>query len=296
MALLTTLSFIASHPLNQPRKLAALLGYVKWQVGSRLVPGDTAFEWIGGARLLVRRGEEGVTGNIYTGLHEFADMAYVLHAVRAEDLFVDVGANVGSYSVLACAVRGARGYCFEPVPATYRRLVDNLRLNDLLDRVIPLNIGIGDQEAELKFTAGENCMNHVVSAGESAAATVAVSVRTLDSVLAGSRPAVMKIDVEGFEQPVLRGAAQTLGDATLHSVVMELNGSGMRYGFSDEELVACMRGHGFIPHEYQPLSRTLQPIAISGATTGNVLFVRDVERVRRLLESAPTIAVGSVEL
>ncbi len=296
MALLNTLSFIARHPLNRPRKLAAFLGFVKWQLGSRLVPGDTAFDWIGGARLLVRAGEEGVTGNIYTGLHEFADMAYVLHAISREDLFVDVGANVGSYSVLACAVRGARGFCFEPVPATYRRLVDNLRLNDLLERVVPLNVGLGERDTELVFTTGENCMNHVLASGESATATISVPVRTLDAVLAGARPAIMKIDVEGFELPVLRGAAQTLADATLHSVVMELNGSGTRYGFSDRELVACMQGHGFSPYEYLPFSRTLRMVAVDGATTGNVLFVRDVERVRRLLASAPKIAVGGVQL
>ena len=45
-------------------------------------------------------GMTGATGNVYCGLHEFEDMALVLHALRPRDLFVDVGANVGSYTVL----------------------------------------------------------------------------------------------------------------------------------------------------------------------------------------------------
>jgi len=44
---------------------------------------------------VARPGETGVTGNIYTGLHEFSSMGYLLHVLREGDLFVDVGANVG---------------------------------------------------------------------------------------------------------------------------------------------------------------------------------------------------------
>ena len=63
------------------------------------------------------------------------------------DLFVDVGANVGSYTLLACSVRGARGICFEPVPLTYQRLLDNLRLNDMTERVRAFNLGLSDRRA-----------------------------------------------------------------------------------------------------------------------------------------------------
>ena len=71
----------------------------------------------------MRHGETGLTGNLYAGLHEFADMAFVMHALRPTDLFVDIGANAGSYTILACAVAKARGCAFEPLPSTYRRLV-----------------------------------------------------------------------------------------------------------------------------------------------------------------------------
>jgi hypothetical protein len=105
MSLAHTLRFIASHPLNRGRRLQSLIRFAKWQLGSRLVPGTVAYEWIHGARFSVKRGKAGLTGNIYTDLHEFPDMAFLLHVLRADDLFVDVGANVGSYkpSMLALA-------------------------------------------------------------------------------------------------------------------------------------------------------------------------------------------------
>jgi hypothetical protein len=53
-------------------------------------------------------GMTGATGNLYVGLHEFEEMAFLLHFLRPGDLFADVGANVGSYTILA-AVAVERG-------------------------------------------------------------------------------------------------------------------------------------------------------------------------------------------
>lgn len=122
MSLYDTLKVIANHPLNKGRKIRSLIGFVKWQIGSRLVPGQIVYNWVNGTKVIVGPGETGFTGNIYCGLHEFPDMAYVLHVLASEDLFVDIGANVGSYTLLACGAKAAKGYCFEPVPATYQRL------------------------------------------------------------------------------------------------------------------------------------------------------------------------------
>ncbi len=57
----------------------------------------------------------GATGNIYAGLHEFDDMAFFLHLLRPEDMFADVGSNIGSYTILASGVVGAKSVAFEPV-------------------------------------------------------------------------------------------------------------------------------------------------------------------------------------
>jgi len=67
-------------------------------------------EWINGSRFLVKNGEPGLTGNIYTGVHEFSEMGYLPHILRPEDMFFDIGANVGSYMILASSAVGARTY------------------------------------------------------------------------------------------------------------------------------------------------------------------------------------------
>jgi len=291
MALLDTLKFIAAHPFNRGHTFSAFGRFARWQLRSRLLRGEMVCEWVDGAKIILRRGETGINGNYYCGLHEFADMAYLLHVLGPDDLFVDVGANAGSYTVLACAARGARGICVEPVPSTFERLLGNLRLNGLPSRVEALNIGLADREGELRFSTSENAMNHVLADAESGAGAVRVPVRTLDAVLAGRAPALIKIDVEGFETRVLQGAAVCLRQPGLHSVIMELNGSGARYGFDEARILALMREHGFATYTYEPYARCLRSLEGKNHASGNTIFIRDAQRVAEKIRHAPAARI-----
>ncbi len=275
-----TLRFIVDHPLNRGRPLPALWRFASWQVRSRLVRGPVVHQWVDGAKFYVRRGETGLTGNIYCGLHEYADMSFILHAAGPDDLFVDVGANAGSYTLLACAARGARGVAIEPVPETFGRLVANLELNGLSGRVRAENVGVGAEAGELEFTAGRDCMNHVVPPGGSfAGATVKVAVRTLDEVLGGEAATLMKIDVEGYETLVLRGGRGALANPKLRAVVMELNGSGERYGFDEAALFGTMMDLGYRTFRYDPIKRRLSEDRSRVVASGNRLFLKDLPAV-----------------
>jgi FkbM family methyltransferase len=296
MSLIHVLKFITSHPVNRHQKMNAVMRFAKWQISSRLAPGAIVCDWINGAKFLARTGETGLTGNIYTGLHEFPDMGFLLHCLRPEDTFVDIGANVGSYSILAGSVVGAKGYAFEPVPATYRKLVDNIRLNAMGDRVQAVNLGLADAEGALRFTSDLDTVNHAVADGEVVAHSIEVKVTTLDQVMAGVQPNLMKIDVEGYETPVLGGAARTLGHPSLRAVIMELNGSGNRYGFDESKLLSLMLTAGFKTYTYDPFSRALQSLGGRNLHEGNTLFIRDEAWVRERLALAPKFKVHGVDV
>jgi FkbM family methyltransferase len=255
------------------------------------------FDWINGARVIARRGETGITGSIYCGLQEFEEMSYVLHTITPNDLFVDVGANIGAYTILACAVKGARGFCFEPVPDTYARLRTNLRLNDLDERVTSLNMGVSDKEGVLLFTDDQDTINHVATQDEKHKGNVVkVDVKTLDTVLQGEAPGIIKIDVEGFETPVLQGASKTLAQPSLHSIIIELNGSGARYGFDELDIAKLLEAAGFRAYQYRPAERRLEALeSLSRLAPGNVIFVRDAEFIRQRLSSAPRLNIHGNE-
>ena len=291
MSVINLLNFITNHPLNRDNKITSVIRFAKWQIGSRLVPGAVVYDWVNGSRFLVRTGETGLTGNIYTGLHEFEDMAFLLHFLRTDDLFIDVGANVGSYTILACSARGARGYAFEPVPNTYKKLIENIRLNHLENRVQCFNIGLSDKKGEIVFTSDMDTTNHALASGEQSANTIRVEVSTLDQVLGTDSPTLMKIDVEGYETPVLKGALETLNKKTLKSVIMELNGSGNRYGFDESQILEMMFDYGFNTYSYNPFERILVNLQGKNLDSGNTLFIRDKEYVLDRLNSSPKITI-----
>ena len=218
-------------------------------------------------------------------------MGFLLHALRDEDLFVDIGANVGSYTILACSAVGARGVAFEPVPGTYKRLVANMRLNNLDKKITHVNKGVGARQRSIAFTGDSDTTNHALASGEQCNNTVIVEVTTLDDFLYGEFPSIAKIDVEGYETPVLEGAQETLKKQTLHSVIMELNRCGSRYGYDESRILEIMFDYGFQTYSYNPLDRTLVNLKGKNLNSGNTLFIRDKSLVEERLRGAPNVSV-----
>lgn len=282
---LRTVNFILNHPLSSKNKVKAFQRLLSWQVRSRLIGKPVTYGFVNESRLLVYPGMTGATGNIYAGLHEFYDMGFVLHALREDDVFVDVGANIGSYTVLAGAAVGADCIAIEPVPSTFSHLLENVELNYLQNSVDCLNIGIGKEAGTLRFSADEDTMNHVVADAEVCDRTIDIAVKRLDDVLAGRSPTIIKIDVEGWEANVISGAREVFSGQEPLAVLMEF-GMGKRYGFNDEQLYEEVLDFGFKRVSYDPFERTLIPSESNGLTDGNILFVKDIDYFRHRVQSA----------
>jgi FkbM family methyltransferase len=282
---------ILGHPLNKGTPVRTTLRWLRWHVGSRLADGPIAVPFIDGMRLMLEPGMTGATQNHYCGLAEPADMSFLLHAMRPGDLFLDVGGNVGVYSLLAAAA-GAEAIVIEAYPPTAEKLARNIRLNDLSGRVEIVGAAVGDKSGELSFTTGEGPMNHV-AAGESADHTCIVPVRRLDEIVAGRPIRFLKLDVEGYEVPALRGAAALLASPDLMAIVVELNGSGERYGFSDQEVAGLIEAQGFRPMRYDPFTRLLSDNEEGGPMGNNSLYARDKTALQARLTQAPRFRLGN---
>lgn len=296
MGILNTLSFINSHPLGRLHRLRAVRRWLAWQVGGRMAPGPVVVGFVNDAVLLVSPGMTGATGNIYAGLHEFHEMSFVLHLLREGDVFVDVGANVGAYTVLAGAVAGARCVAVEPMPEAFAHLQRNINLNGIRQKVTAHNVGAGAVKSLVKFTSGLDTTNHALAPGEGERLCREAPVERLDSLLAGLSPLLIKVDVEGYESEVVAGAEATFSRESLLAVVMETNGSGARYGVDESALHARMLRYGFKPCAYSPFRRALRVIGGASPAAGNTLYVRDVEAARERLESAPAFKVNGLEI
>jgi FkbM family methyltransferase len=238
----------------------------------------------------------GATGNIYFGLFEFEDMAFALHVLRPNDFFVDIGANIGVYTVLASAVARASSLAIEPVPESFAGLQRNIRMNGIDDMVQAENIAIGSEDGALSFTGNLDAVNHVLAAGEHCADVVTVQSTTLDRVVGDRSPTVIKIDVEGFEAKVLEGGTKTLSSPGLLAVVLETNESGRRYGLADEEVRRRMAEHGFTAWSYEPFGRNLISPRPGSSMSGNTIFIRDAGHVSARLKAGPSFLVHGIRI
>ncbi len=266
--------------------------YLRWQMGSRLSLGPTIVPFVNDSHLIVSHGMMGATQNIYTGLHEFQDCGLLLHLLRPADLCVDVGANVGVYTVLSSAAIGSHTISIEPIPSTYAKLRANIRYNDVADRTTSYNIGLGREVSTLIFTTDRDAGNHVVLGEATGTESITVPVRTLDDIVDDGNPTLIKIDVEGWESEVLAGGERTLQKSSLLCLIIEMNGSSEAFNPNERAVHEAMIKHDFRPYAYEPLTRKLSPLASKHVGASNTVYLRDLEKVQERLSTAPPFRVN----
>ena len=294
MNMINILRFIYKHPLNQANKFNAIVKFLKWQISSRLWKSPFIYNWIGSSRLVISRGMTGATGNMYVGLMEYEDMSFLLHYLQKDDLFYDVGANVGVYTVLASQVKKTKTVSIEPLPLTYDKLLDNININRLTN-VISKNIGLSFEQSKLYFTTNKDTMNSV--ALESDDETQEVTVDTLDNISQEyGVPNAIKIDVEGYERNILNGAKNVLRDDGLEVIILELNGSGKKFGFLDDDIHSDLLKIGFSPYSYNPFDRNLTLLKTYGSY--NTVYIKKLylEKIEALVKNSEKFSCNGMKI
>lgn len=223
----------------------------------------------------------------------------LLKVLKPGDTFLDIGAHIGYFSMLAAAVVGPDGevLAFEPSPDNFRQLVEHVALNGFTN-VLPFHLALGDSEqvAALHLNAdndGGNALwdvrlhqdNHKSRRTPRVHPTY---VTRLDRVLRG-RPMrslkLVKIDIEGSEVLALRGAVETLARLQVPFVIAEVNRSGLEMmGTSETDLRVLMTGLGYETWVIQDVEPELVPLANDATVDGNFVF--------NLLFRRPGVAIG----
>ncbi|MGH8260182.1 MAG: FkbM family methyltransferase, partial [Steroidobacteraceae bacterium] len=197
-----------------------------------------------------------ITRHIYRfGAHEPDITRYVIDHVRLGpgEIAIDVGANLGWYSVLLTRLSdpGARIFAFEPDPETYGLLCRNLATNGA-SAVTAVNAALGETAGSAvlhRYRSRNNGRHTLVPGADARGGSCEVPVQTLDSFcesqgLGGARVRFLKIDVEGFEYFVLRGATHLL--RRCDCVLLELNPVA-----SARELLDWLAGTGLSVHAFR---------------------------------------------
>lgn len=272
---------IWTHPMSvRGGRHKSMYRFLKWQLLEKPFHREAGLEkgWFDGRRLMLYPGRAAATGNYYLGLMEYAEMAFCLTYASHEDFFVDCGANVGVYSVLLGAeCRG--GFALEPGSDTFSILEENLRINHLTN-VQAIKKGAGAKNEEILFTKGNDTTNHVIHQNSSnelcSDRYEAIEIIPLDSLnTLGETITLLKIDVEGMEESVLKGAHNLLQSEALNVVILETFGSGALHD--------TMLNYGFQLCTYNPENRELKE-CVTDKTLNNGIYVKNLVLARERLE------------
>lgn len=237
-----------NHPLTKNNSFQALFRYLYFHISQSLIPKTKIFNWIGGLKFYAKKGDAGIVANIYFKLFDYEDSMFLINNLKENNLFVDVGANLGHYTLLAAGISKANVIAFEPIITTYEKLEKNVKLNNLQNKIQLYNIGIGDVKGILQFTTNYDVMNRVALENESEVSNI--QVKTLNETLNSLNPDFLKIDVEGYEYFVLKGASEILKKKSLKYILIELNNSSEKFGHTDDEIHQFLLAYDFVPISY----------------------------------------------
>jgi FkbM family methyltransferase len=230
------------------------------------------------AVVVVRPQEDQYQRRIYlTRTYESGTLALIRKTLRQGDIFIDVGANLGIMTLVASECVGDQGdiIAFEPSGHIRERLQRNLTLNDVSNvTLFPYALGASSGSAFLWNAPEGNIGESRVVKSETRGAE-RIDVRTLDEIVNQNwdlaRVRIIKIDVEGKELDVLRGAVRILEGATNAVLIVE-NNDPETYNFLKDSF--C-----FLPMQFQnskfvdaELCAIDDPTSIS--TDENIVYLR----------------------
>lgn len=232
---------------------------------------------------------------IYTRNFEYAELSVVIEFLKPGMNVIDIGANIGLYSIVADKIIGNNGnvWAFEPASDTYQRLLENLTLNNS-NSVKPAKMAIanvdngvmglqrdpGYQDGERYLLPRKNAPDRASNLNNDNGDYELVNVTTLDKIYQeiGSQIQIdfMKIDVEGGEYEVLKGAQEVLHKNKNIVIFFECTLEGCQLaGHNFEEVINFLQKFQFKIYSFNKENKFFDDNIDNLKIAGNLWACRD---------------------
>jgi len=255
---------VALHPMAAGRPLRAVLQQLRWEVTRRCshrCEGAIVSLPLQ-ARLFVPVSSPNLSISLV--LPDWWEQNFILRFLRPGDAAVDVGANIGMYTV-TMASTGASVFAFEPSASSFTHLCRNVELNGFDHRVTAYKSAVGDVAGTAHLTTYLDTGNRLIEDLPDQA-TEEVPVTTLDLWQSECSPgaiSLVKVDVEGSDLRVLRGGLKCC--RSLEPILM------LEYWAGGDALVSWLEAEGFDTYRFDPEARTLRPFRPTPGSSGNLI-------------------------
>jgi len=195
---------------------------------------------------------EEIQASISYGIYEPTETKWLYEILKSGMTFIDVGANIGYYSLLASSLVGSSGkvYSFDPSPYAYERLCQTIKLNNITN-IHAYNLGLSDHPENVELALREIQVHSPSFCTDNLKTKLGISkLITLDSFAEENDIKfidMIKIDVEGYEPNVIKGMTKLLNENKVNRIMIEINGYWLvRNNSSPEKLMTLISSLGFV--------------------------------------------------
>lgn len=286
-----TISYIWSHPNCKQQKLQSIFRFMGWQIYKRFTHRYLDIKLVPGVKIRCHPDSYSAAAVLYCGLYDYDEMNFLLRYLHPEDSILDIGANVGVYTLLAASkIQAGSVHSFEVLPKNYARLQENLRLNQFC-QVKTYQIAVSDQPGTVGLNLAEGDSMPFITHSETNK-TITVPTDTLDNLLQNqfvTNLTLVKMDIEGAELLALKGAASLLKQQRPYVWILEINDSVSNFGHRKQDIVAFVHSYGYSLYRYSADTNQVSPISLEQQQGNNVLAIADsaLDFVRDRLAETP---------
>ncbi|MDO8658009.1 MAG: FkbM family methyltransferase [Candidatus Levybacteria bacterium] len=219
---------ILRHPLNENRKLKVLIFLIWWKVNQYLFKLPSFIQITPEAKCICYPNSSYGGLVLYMILPEYPQMNFVYRVLNNNDVFVDIGANIGVYSLIAASkITKGKIFAFEPTKEMLKIFYENIHLNNFSEKIKVIEKAVSDTNTPIHFTVSNiSDTNHISYGKYDEKNSISVNSTTIDHFLKINNIDhidMLKIDVEGAELKVLKGAKKSLKEKRISYILLEIN-------------------------------------------------------------------------
>lgn len=246
------LNYILASPLNKDNSLKVIFRIFWWRINQIFFKFPCIVELVPGTKCICYpSGSLYSTLVMYLKFPEYGEMQLLLSILNDKDIFIDVGANIGVYSLLASSkINKGKIFAFEPSPKILPQLEENISLNNKDDRIVVIKKAVSQKNGFINFDINSSPDYNHISYSSNKTEVLRVQSITLDKFISKNnlkRVKLIKIDVEGAELLVLKGLQKSLKAKLVDVLIVEVNQDeeAKKFGFSIEQLFQYLIENGF---------------------------------------------------
>ena len=265
--MLRSYNFLIKAPFNKVYPVRALLRFLVWKLIRLLKFQNLKIKFWKNHYFYINHDSFQSMWLMYNYIVDWEEFLFIHYYLRTNSIVFDIGANMGFYTILMSRSIGELGqiHSFEPDSKNFQRLSQNISINQFKGQFIQNNDAVSQRNGKMKMTVGFDGENHLVESDFSGNSST-INVVCLDEYCIQKGMTLIdfiKIDVEGFELDVLKGALNLLTRKNINVIQLELNRSLINSGTTQQDLISFVEKIGYTFCNYDFKINRLVPIVIN---------------------------------